>query len=99
MVSTLDKKFTNEHGKYSQFDKYKSKVLLEKEKKEPILKTDISQKDIDLSKSKAGSKLDLETARTLSGNPTLTQDELELLKKSAKEKKKVEPTGQFKSKG
>ena len=97
MVSTLDKKFTNEHGKYSQFDKYKSKVLLEKEKKEPILKADISQADIDLSKSKAGSKLDLETARTLSGNPTLTQDELELLKKSAKEKKKVEPTGKFKT--
>ena len=96
MVSTLDKKFTNEHGKYSQFDKYKSKVLLEKEKTEPVLKADISQADIDLSKSKAGSKLDLETARTLSGNPTLTQDELELLKKSAKEKKKVEPTGKYK---
>ena len=97
MVSTLDKKFTNEHGKYSQFDKYKSKVLLEKEKTEPVLKADISQADIDLSKSKAGSKLDLDTARTLSGNPTLTQDELELLKKSAKEKKDVEPTGQFKT--
>ena len=97
MVSTLDKKFTNEHGKYSQFDKYKSKVLLEKEKTEPVLKADISQADIDLSKSKAGSKLDLETAKTLSGNPTLTQDELELLKKSAKEKKKVEPTGKFKT--
>ena len=97
MVSTLDKKFTNEHGKYSQFDKYKSKVLLEKEKTEPVLKADISQADIDLSKSKAGSKLDLDTARTLSGNPTLTQDELELLKKSAKEKKKVEPTGKFKT--
>ena len=95
MVSTLDKKFTNEHGKYSQFDKYKSKVILEKA--EPILKADISQKDIDLSKSKAGSKLDLETARTLSGNPTLTQKELDLLKKSAKEKKEVEPTGQFKT--
>jgi hypothetical protein len=97
MVSTLDKKFTNEHGKYSQFDKYKSKVLLEKEKKEPILKTDISQKDIDLSKSKAGSKLDLETARTLSGNPTLTQDELNKLKAAAKKKEIVEPTGKFKN--
>ena len=97
MVSTLDKKFTNEHGKYSQFDKYKSKVLLEKEKTEPVLKADISQADIDLSKSKAGSKLDLDTARMLSGNPTLTQEELKLLKKSAKEKKKVESTGQFKT--
>ena len=96
MVSTLDKKFTNEHGKYSQFDKYKSKVLLEKEKKEPILKADISQADIDLSKSKDYPGVDLDTARMLSGNPTLTQEELELLKKSAKEKKKVEPTGKFK---
>ena len=93
MVSTLDKKFTNEHGKYNEFDKYKSKVILEKE---PTLVADISQKDIDLSKAKGYSTVDLETARTLSGNPTLTQKELELLKKSAKEKKKVEPTGKFK---
>ena len=95
MVSTLDKKFTNEHGKYNEFDKYKSKVILEKEK--PTLVADISQKDIDLSKAKGYSTVDLDTARTLSGNPTLTQKELELLKKSAKEKKKVEPTGKFKS--
>ena len=95
MVSTLDKKFTNEHGKYNEFDKYKSKVILEKEK--PTLVADISQKDIDLSKAKGYSTVDLDTARTLSGNPTLTQKELELLKKSAKEKKKVEPTGKFKN--
>ena len=94
MVSTLDKKFTNEHGKYNEFDKYKSKVILEKEK--PTLVADISQKDIDLSKAKGYSTVDLDTARTLSGNPTLTQKELELIKKSAKEKKKVEPTGKFK---
>ena len=94
MVSTLDKKFTNEHGKYNEFDKYKSKVILEKDK--PTLVADISQKDIDLSKAKGYSTVDLETARTLSGNPTLTQKELELLKKAAKEKTKVEPTGKFK---
>ena len=94
MVSTLDKKFTNEHGKYNEFDKYKSKVILEKDK--PTLVADISQKDIDLSKSKDYPGVDLETARMLSGNPTLTQKELELLKKSSKEKKKVEPTGKFK---
>ena len=52
MVSTLDKKFTNEHGKYSQFDKYKSKVLLEKEKKDPVLTADISQTDINAAKMK-----------------------------------------------
>ena len=94
MVSTLDKKFTNEHGKYNEFDKYKSKVILEKDK--PTLVADISQKDIDLSKSKDYPGVDLDTARTLSGNPTLTQKELDLLKKSAKEKKEVEPTGKFK---
>ena len=95
MVSTLDKKFTNEHGKYSQFDKYKSKVLLEKEKKEPILKADISQADIDLSKSKDYPGVDLDTARMLSGNPTLTQKELEQLKKAAKDKQELKPTGKF----
>ena len=95
MVSTLDKKFTNEHGKYNEFDKYKSKVILEKA--DPVLTADISRTDIDLSKARGHSKLDLETAKTLSGNPTLTQKELELLKKSAKEKKEVEPTGKFKT--
>ena len=98
MVSTWDKKkFTNGHAKYNEFDKYKSKVILDE--REPMLMADISQKDIDLSKSKGYSTVDLDTARTLSGNPTLTQKELELLKKSAKEKKKVEPTGKFKTTG
>ena len=96
MVSTLDKKkFTNEHGKYNEFDKYKSKVILEK-KDEPTLVADISQADIDLSKSKGGSALDLDTARILSNNPTLTEKELKFLKKAAKDKTKVEPTGKFK---
>tara|TARA_B100000029_G_scaffold266002_1_gene262040 strand:+ start:183 stop:479 length:297 start_codon:yes stop_codon:yes gene_type:complete len=96
MVSTLDKKkFTNEHGKYNEFDKYKSKVILEK-KDEPTLVADISQADIDLSKSRGGSALDLDTARMLSNNPTLTEKELKFLKKAAKDKTKVEPTGKFK---
>ena len=96
MVSTLDKKkFTNEHGKYNEFDKYKSKVILEK-KDEPTLVADISQANIDMSKSKGGSALNLDTARILSNNPTLTEKELKLLKKSAKEKTKLEPTGKFK---
>ena len=96
MVSTLDKKkFTNEHGKYNEFDKYKSKVILEK-KDEPTLVADISQADIDLSKSKGGSALDLNTARMLSNNPTLTEKELKFLKKAARDKTKVEPTGKFK---
>ena len=41
-------------------------------------------------------QLDLDTAKMLSNNPTLTQEELTKLKKAAKEKKKLEPTGQFK---
>ena len=95
MVSTFDKKFTNEHGKYNEFDKYKSKVILEQEK-EPTLVADISQANIDMSKSKGGSALDLDTARMLSSNPTLTEKELKLLKKSAKEKIQLEPIGKFK---
>ena len=57
---------------------------------------DISQRDIDLSDKKGYSKLDLDTARTLSGNPTLTQNELEQLKKAAKDKQELKPTGIFK---
>ena len=94
MVSTLDKKFTNEHGKYSQFDKYKSKVILEKEKTETVLKADISQKDIDATKMKGFKKYNLKTLKELGiVNPSLSEDELETLKKS----KDVEPTGKYKS--
>ena len=84
-----DKNVLNEHAKFSKFDKYKAK-------KADVMKVaDISQADIDLSKSKGFSTLDLETAKTLSGNPTLTQAELTQLKKAAKDKEKLEPTGKF----
>ncbi len=92
MVSTLDKKFTNEHGKYNEFDKYKSKVILEKDK--PTLVADISQKDIDATKMKGFKKYNLKTLKELGiVNPSLSEDELETLKKS----KDVEPTGKYKS--
>ena len=92
MVSTLDKKFTNEHGKYNEFDKYKSKVILEKDK--PTLVADISQKDIDATKMKGFKKYNLKTLKELGiVNPSLSEAELETLKKS----KDVEPTGKFKS--
>ena len=92
MVSTFDKKFTNEHGKYNQFDKYKSKVILEKDK--PTLVADISQKDIDATKMKGFKKYNLKTLKELGiVNPSLSEAELETLKKS----KDVEPTGKFKS--
>ena len=90
MIRPEDKAALNEHGKFNQFDKYKAK-------KADVMKVaDISQKDIDLSKSKGFSTLDLETAKTLSGNPTLTQAELTQLKKATKSKEDVEPTGQYK---
>ena len=91
MVSTLDKKkFTNEHGKYNEFDKYKSKVILEKE---PTLVADISQKDIDASKMRGFKKYNLQTLKELGiVNPSLSEDELDTLKKS----KDAEPTGKFK---
>ena len=90
MIRPEDKDALNEHGKFNQFDKYKAK-------KADVMKVaDISQADIDLSKSKGFSTLDLETAKTLSGNPTLTQEELTQLKKAAKNKEDIEPTGKFK---
>ena len=90
MAIRPDKDVLNEHAKFSKFDKYKA------EQKPDIMKVaDISQKDIDLSDKKGYSKLDLDTARTLSGNPTLTQKELDQLKKAAKDKEKLEPTGKF----
>ena len=90
MALRPDKNVLNEHSKFSKFDKYKA------EQKPDVMKVaDISQRDIDLSDKKGYSKLDLDTARTLSGNPTLTQKELEQLKKAAKDKEKLEPTGKF----
>ncbi len=90
MIRPEDKAALNEHGKFNQFDKYKAKKV-------DVMKVaDISQKDIDLSKSKGYSTVDLETAKMLSGNPTLTQEELTQLKKAAKNKEDIEPTGKFK---
>ena len=90
MALRPDKNVLNEHAKFSKFDKYKA------EQRPNVMKVaDISQRDIDLSKAKGYSKLDLDTARTLSGNPTLTQNELNQLKKAAKDKQELEPTGKF----
>lgn len=58
---------------------------------------DISGKDIEASNTMRGySSVDLDTAQMLSNNPTLTEEELQALKKAVKDKKKLEPTGQFK---
>ena len=89
-LDTKGKQYTNEHGKFNQVDKYKAK-------KADVMKVaDISQKDIDLSKSRGYSEIDLNTAKMLSGNPTLTQEELDQLKKAAKNKEDIEPTRKFK---
>ena len=90
-MALTDKKYANEHPKFNMFDKYKSD-------KDSLVgaRADISGKDIDASKMKGFNSVDLDTAQMLSNNPTLTQEELTQLKKAAKEKKKLEPTGKFK---
>ena len=90
-MALTDKKYANEHPKFNMFDKYKAD-------KDSLVgaRADISGKDIDASKMRGFSSVDLDTARMISNNPTLTQKELDELKKAAKEKKKLEPTGQFK---
>ena len=90
-MALTDKKYTNEHPKFTMFEKYKA------DKDSLIDATaDISKKDISLTKKRGFSKLDLDTAKMLSGNDSLTQDELDQLKKSAKEKQDLKPTGKFK---
>ena len=90
MVFRPDKNVLNEHAKFNKFDKYKA------EQKPDVMKVaDISQMDIDVSKAKGYSTVDLDTARMLSNNPTLTQKELDQLKKAAKDKEKLEPTRKF----
>ena len=85
------KQYTNEHPKFTMFDKYKAD-------KDSLVgaRADISGKDIDASKMRGFSSVDLDTARMISNNPTLTAEELKQLKKAAKEKKEIEPTGKFK---
>ena len=79
-LDTKGKQYNNEHPKFNLFDKYKSK-------KADVMKVaDISQKDINLSKAKGFSTVDLDTAKMLSGNPILTQEELTQLKETAKNK-------------
>ena len=90
MAIRSDKDVLNEHAKFTKFDKYKA------DQRPDVMKVaDISKKDIDVSKARGYSKVDLDTAKMLSGNPTLTQDELDQLKKAAKDDKKLETTGQF----
>jgi len=91
-MALTDKKYANEHPKFNMFDRYKAD-------KDSLVgaRADISGKeDIDASKMRGYSSVDLDTARMISNNPTLTQEELKQLKKAAKEKKEIQPTGKFK---
>ena len=80
MIRPEDKAALNEHGKFNKFDKYKAKQEIK-----PILKvSNLSGEE------KKSSTLDLETAKTISGNPSLTQEELKLFKQTTKDKQEIE---------
>ena len=86
----------NEHPKFADLAK-----TLKKHKDEVVEKVkvaDISQRDIDNTRLKGYSKVDLENAKMMSGNDSLTQKELDKLKKAIKDKttSKLETTGRFK---
>ena len=80
MIRPEDKAALNEHGKFNKFDKYKAKQEVK-----PILKvSNLSGEE------KKSTTLDLETAKTISGNPSLTQEELKLFKQTTKDKQEIE---------
>ena len=83
------KKYTNEHGKFNQFDKYSNIFKKEKEEKPTLKFTNLSGQDA-MSEEKKSSTLDLETAKTLSGNPSLTREELKSFKETTKDKQEIE---------
>jgi len=82
MVFRPDKDVLNEHAKFNKFDKYKQKPGVMEVASTPQIDTDSSDK-------KGSPTLDLTTARMLSGNSVLTQDELTQLKKSTKTKEDI----------
>jgi hypothetical protein len=82
------KKYINEHGKFNQFDKYSNIFKKEKENK-PILKVPNLPGQDTMSGEKKSSTLDLETAKTLSGNPSLTREELKSFKQTTKDKQEI----------
>ena len=74
-----DKAVLNEHGKFNKFDKYKAKQEVK-----PVFKvSNLSGEE------KKPSTLDLETAKTISGNPSLTREELKSFKQTTKDKQEI----------
>ena len=82
------KKYINEHSKFNQFDKY-SNVFKKEKGEKPIFKvTNLPGQEV-MSGEKKSSTLDLETAKTISGNPSLTRDELKSFKQTTKDKQEI----------
>ena len=72
------RKIANEHPKFADlaetFKKHKDEIV------EKVKVADISQRDIDNTRLRGYSKVDLENAKMMSGNDSLTKDELAKLK-------------------
>ena len=83
------KKYINEHGKFNQFNKYSNIFKKEKEEKPVFKVTNLPGQGV-MPGEKKSSTLDLETAKTLSGNPSLTREELKSFKETTKDKQEIE---------
>ena len=84
-LDTKGKQYNNEHPKFNLFDKYSNIFKKEKEEKPVFQVTNLPGQE-----EKKSSTLDLETAKTISGNPSLTQEELKLFKQTTKDKQEIE---------
>ena len=89
LTDRTGREIANEHPKYA---------TIKKDVVEKVRLADISQKDIDATKMKNYSGVDLDNAKMISGNDSLTQKELTKLKQALKDKKTstLETTGKFK---
>jgi len=89
LTDRTGREIANEHPKYA---------TIKKDVVEKVRVADISQKDIDATKMRSYSKIDLDNAKMISGNSSLTQAELTKLKQALKDKKTstLETTGKFK---
>jgi len=89
LTDRTGREIANEHPKYA---------TIKKDVVEKVRVADISQKDIDASKMKSYAVQDLDNAKMISGNDSLTQKELTKLKKALKDKatSTLETTGKFK---
>jgi len=89
LTDRTGREIANEHPKYA---------TIKKDVVEKVRVADISQKDIDATRMKNYSGVDLDNAKMISGNDSLTQKELTKLKQALKDKatSTLETTGKFK---